>query len=169
MGDQHGANHSTSHGAGGAVTARLEELRSMVRDGAIDTVVVALTDMQGRLVGKRVQAEAFLRGVVDHGFHFCTYLLGTDMEMTTPDGFALMNWETGYGDWLGVQDWATMRVVPWLESTVIVLCDAVDGETGAEIPISPRTMLKRQVERAASLGYAVKAGTEFEFYVTSDT
>ena len=169
MSDQHGASQSTGHGAGGSVTARLEELRRMVRDGAIDTVVVALTDMQGRLVGKRVQAEAFLRGVVDHGFHFCTYLLGTDMEMATPDGFALMNWETGYGDWLGVQDWDTMRVVPWLESTAIVLCDAVDGETGAEIPISPRTILKRQVERAAGLGYTAKAGTEFEFYVLADT
>jgi glutamine synthetase len=150
-------------------TARqLEELRQMVRDGSVDTVIVALTDMQGRLMGKRVQAEAFLNGVVDHGIHFCTYLLGTDMEMNTPDGFKLMNWETGYGDWIGRQDWATTRVLPWLEGSAIVLCDAVD-DAGAEIPISPRTMLRRQVARAAKLGYTVKAGTEFEFYVTSDT
>jgi glutamine synthetase len=147
---------------------QLEELRQMVRDGSVDTVIVALTDMQGRLMGKRVQAEAFLNGVVDHGIHFCTYLLGTDMEMNTPDGFKLMNWETGYGDWIGRQDWATTRVLPWLEGSAIVLCDAVD-DAGVEIPISPRTMLKRQVERAAGLGYTVKAGTEFEFYVTSDT
>ena len=73
---------------------------SSVRDGQIDTLIVALTDMQGRLMGKRVQAQAFLDGVIDHGAHFCTYLLGTDMEMNTPDGFALMNWETGYGDWV---------------------------------------------------------------------
>jgi glutamine synthetase len=169
MSDQHATSHSAGNGAGGSVPARLEELRQSVRDGQIDTVVVAFTDMQGRLMGKRVQAEAFMRGVVDHGFHFCTYLLGTDMEMTTPDGFALTNWETGYGDWVGVQDWETMRVLPWLESTAIVLCDAVDGEGGAEIPVSPRTMLKRQVDRAAGLGYTVKAGTEFEFYVLSDT
>jgi glutamine synthetase len=147
---------------------QLAELRQMVRDGSVDTVIVALTDMQGRLMGKRVQAEAFLNGVVDHGIHFCTYLLGTDMEMNTPGGFKLMNWESGYGDWVGRQDWSTMRVVPWLEGTAIVLCDAVDA-TGAEIEISPRSMLKRQVERAARLGCTVKAGTEFEFYVTSDT
>ena len=165
MSDEHGAG---SRDAGQAVPKQLEELRQMVRDGRIDTVIVALTDMQGRLMGKRVQAQAFLEGVVDHGIHFCTYLLGTDMEMNTPDGFKLMNWETGYGDWIGRQDWATTRVLPWLEGTAIVLCDAVDGD-GVEIPISPRTMLKRQAERAAGLGYTVKAGTEFEFYVLSDT
>jgi glutamine synthetase len=147
----------------------LEQLREMVRDGRLDTVIVALTDMQGRLMGKRVQAEAFVRGVVDHGIHFCTYLLGTDMEMNTPDGFKLMNWQTGYGDWIGREVWETARVLPWLESTALVLCDAIDDETGEEIPVSPRTMLKRQVAKAASLGYTVKAGTEFEFYVLSDT
>ncbi len=151
------------------VPQRLEELRQMVRGGEIDTIIVALTDMQGRLVGKRVQAEAFLRGVVDHGIHFCTYLLGTDMEMTTPEGFTLMNWDTGYGDWVGREAWETMRVLPWLESTAIVLCDAVDDETGEEIPISPRTVLKRQVRRASEAGYRIKAGTELEFYVLGDT
>lgn len=151
------------------VPQRLEELRQMVRGGEIDTIIVALTDMQGRLVGKRVQAEAFLRGVVDHGIHFCTYLLGTDMEMTTPEGFTLMNWDTGYGDWVGREAWETMRVLPWLESTAIVLCDAVDDESGEEIPISPRTVLKRQVRRASEAGYRIKAGTELEFYVLGDT
>jgi glutamine synthetase len=140
----------------------------MVHDGRVDTVIVAMTDMQGRLMGKRVQGEAFLNGVIDHGAHFCTYLLGTDMEMNTPDGFKLMNWETGYGDWVGRQVWETTRVLPWLESTAIVLCDAVDEE-GEEIPVSPRTMLKRQVARAAAAGFTVKAGTEFEFYVLSDS
>jgi len=157
-----------SHGTGHSASEQLDELRQMVRDGEIDTVIVALTDMQGRLVGKRVQGDAFLRGVVDHGIHFCTYLLGTDMEMNTPDGFKLMNWETGYGDWIGRQDWGTLRVLPWLDGTAIVLCDAVDHD-GAEIPVSPRTMLRRQVERAGKLGYTVKAGTEFEFYVLKDT
>ena len=161
---------SDEHATGGhPVPKELEDLRQLVKDGAVDTVIVALTDMQGRLVGKRVQAEAFLKGVVDHGIHFCTYLLGTDMEMNTPDGYKLMNWETGYGDWIGRQAWETTRVLPWLESTAIVLCDAVDQDKGDEIPVSPRTMLKRQVARATKAGYVAKAGTEFEFYVLSDT
>ena len=135
---------------------RLEELEAMVRSGEIDTLVVAITDMQGRLVGKRVQAQAFLNGVIDHGAHFCTYLLGTDMEMNTPDGFALMNWDTGYGDWIADPVWDTLRVLPWLEKTALVLADATDEESGSEIPVSPRTILKRQIEKATSMGIAVR-------------
>jgi glutamine synthetase len=148
---------------------RQEELEAMVRDGRIDTLIVAFTDMQGRLLGKRVQAEAFLAGVIDHGAHFCTYLLGTDMEMSTPAGFALMNWETGYGDWIASPAWDSLRVLPWLEKTALVLSDTIDEETHTEIPISPRTMLKRQIERATKAGIAVKAGSEFEYYVLKDS
>jgi glutamine synthetase len=146
--------------------ARLEQL---VRDGSIDTIVVAFTDMQGRLMGKRVQGQAFLDGVIDHGAHFCTYLLGTDMEMNTPAGFQLMNWETGYGDWVASPVWDSLRVVPWLEKTAIVLSDTIDDETHLEIPVSPRTILKRQVARAEAAGLHVKAGSEFEFYVLKDS
>jgi glutamine synthetase len=145
--------------------ARLTELEGMVRDGRVDTLVVAFADMQGRLMGKRVQGQAFLNGVIDHGAHFCTYLLGTDMEMTTPDGFKLMNWETGYGDWIASPVWSTLRVLPWLEGTALVLADAVDEETGEEIPVAPRTMLKRQVAAAAELGLTIKSGSELEYYV----
>jgi len=148
---------------------RLAELEQLVRDGRIDTIVVAITDMQGRLVGKRVQGQAFLDGVINHGAHFCTYLLGTDMEMNTPEGFKLMNWETGYGDWIAEPIWDQLRVLPWLPGTAMVLADAVDEETGLEIPIAPRTILKGQVARAAKLGYALKAGSEFEFYVLKDS
>jgi glutamine synthetase len=148
---------------------RLAELEQMVRDGRIDTIVVAITDMQGRLMGKRVQGQAFLDGVIDHGAHFCTYLLGTDMEMNTPAGFRLMNWDTGYGDWIASPIWDSLRVVPWLEKTAIVLSDTVDEETHQEIPVSPRTILKRQVARAAAKGLTVKAGSEFEFYVLKDS
>src|SRR3954447_25704189 len=148
---------------------RLEGLEGLVRSGEVDTLVVAITDMQGRLVGKRVQAQAFLAGVIAHGAHFCTYLLGTDMEMNTPDGFTLMNWETGYGDWVAEPVWDTLRVLPWLERTALVLADATDGETGKEIPVSPRTILKRQVDRAASMGLVVKAGSELEYYVLRDS
>jgi glutamine synthetase len=147
----------------------LEELEAMVRDGRVDTLIVAFTDMQGRLMGKRVQAQAFLAGVIDHGAHFCTYLLGTDMEMNTPDGFALMNWETGYGDWIASPVWDSMRVLPWLEKTAIVLSDTVNEETHAEIPVSPRTILKRQVAAATEMGFVIKAGSEFEYYVTRDS
>jgi glutamine synthetase len=147
----------------------LEELEAMIRDGRVDTLIVAFTDMQGRLMGKRVQAQAFLSGVIDHGAHFCTYLLGTDMEMNTPDGFALMNWETGYGDWIASPVWESMRVLPWLEKTAIVLSDTVNEETHAEIPVSPRTILKRQVAAATEMGFVIKAGSEFEYYVTRDS
>ena len=147
----------------------LEELEAAVRDGTVDTLIVAFTDMQGRLMGKRVQAQAFLNGVIDHGAHFCTYLLGTDMEMNTPDGFRLMNWETGYGDWIASPVWETLRYLPWLERTALVLSDTVDEETHEEIPVSPRTMLKRQVERAAGMGYRIKAGSELEYYVLRDS
>ena len=163
------AEHSTRAHAPRGKHPRLEELEAMVRSGEIDTLVVAITDMQGRLVGKRVQAQAFLNGVIDHGAHFCTYLLGTDMEMNTPDGFALMNWDTGYGDWIADPVWDTLRVLPWLERTALVLADATDEETGTEIPVSPRTILKRQVEKAASMGIAVKAGSELEYYVLKDS
>jgi glutamine synthetase len=148
---------------------RLVELESWVRDGRVDTIVVAFTDMQGRLMGKRVQGQAFLDGVIDHGAHFCTYLLGTDMEMRTPAGFELMNWDTGYGDWIAAPDWATLRLVPWLEQTAIVLADTIDEATHEEVAISPRTILKRQVERAAAAGLLVKAGSEFEYYVLKDS
>jgi len=154
---------------GGADHPRLQELQAMVRDGRIDTLIVAITDMQGRLMGKRVQAQAFLNGVIDHGAHFCTYLLGTDMEMNTPEGFALMNWETGYGDWIAEPVWDTLRVLPWLEKSALVLSDTYTDEDHAEIPVSPRTILKRQVARALDHGLTIKAGSEFEYYVLKES
>ncbi len=160
--DDHGDGKHGKH-------PRMAELEGQLRSGELDTLIIAITDMQGRLVGKRVQAEAFLNGVVDHGAHFCTYLLGTDMDMATPEGFALMNWETGYGDWVAEPVWDTLRVLPWLEKTALVLADATDGETGAEIPVSPRTILKRQVQRAADMGIDVRCGSELEYYVLKDS
>jgi glutamine synthetase len=160
---------STDHHAPGSDHPRLTELQGMIRDGRIDTLIVAITDMQGRLMGKRVQAQAFLDGVIDHGAHFCTYLLGTDMEMNTPEGFALMNWETGYGDWIADPVWDTMRVLPWLEKTAIVLSDTFTEEGHDEIAVSPRTILKRQVAKAAAMGITVKAGSEFEYYVLKES
>ena len=153
--------HAASH-------PKRDWLAGLIGDGSIDTLIVALTDMQGRLMGKRVQGQAFLSGAIDHGAHFCTYLLGTDMEMNTPDGFALMNWETGYGDWIADPLWETLRIVPWLEKTAIVLSDTVDHH-GVEIPVSPRTILKRQADKAAGMDFAVMAGSEYEYYLLTDT
>src|SRR4051794_12912054 len=99
----------------------VDELKGLVEAGAVDTVIAAICDMQGRLVGKRVTAEFFVEHCLDHGTHFCTYLLGTDMEMNTPDGFASMNWESGYGDYLARPDWTTLRLIPWFEKTALVL------------------------------------------------
>jgi glutamine synthetase len=148
---------------------RLAELRSLIADGRIDTVVVAFTDMQGRLMGKRVTGAAFADGIGAHGIHFCSYLLGTDMEMATPEGYRLTGWSTGYGDWIAAPDWSTFRVIPWLEKTALVLGDVLEHEDGPEIPISPRAILRRQVERAAARGLTIKAGSEFEYYLLRDT
>ena len=148
---------------------KLEQLRAQMVSGEVDTLIVAFTDMQGRLMGKRVNGPAFLDGVIDHGAHVCTYLLGTDMEMNTPDGFRLMNWETGYGDWVAAPAWDTLRVLPWQDRTALVLADAIDESTDTEVPVSPRTILKRQIAAAAELGLAIKAGSEFEYYLLTDT
>ncbi len=167
------ADDGVLHGAPAVTDAtnhpKLDHLRGLMVSGAVDTLIVAFADMQGRLMGKRVNGPAFLDGVVDHGAHVCTYLLGTDMEMNTPDGFALMNWDTGYGDYVVDPVWDTLRVLPWQDRTALVLGDVKDEETGAEIPVAPRTILKRQVAAAAELGLAIKAGSEFEYYLLTDS
>jgi glutamine synthetase len=147
----------------------VEQLRRLVASGRVTTVVNAICDMQGRLMGKRVTGEHFVEHCLEDGTHFCVYLLGTDMEMTTPPGYPAMNWETGYGDWLARPDWTTLRLIPWLDRTALVLADAVDETTGALIPIAPRTILRRQVERAADLGLRARMATELEFYVVKGT
>ncbi len=156
-----------AHATGGMIS--VEQLRQMVQAGAVDTVVVAICDMQGRLMGKRVRGDFFVQHCLEHGTHFCVYLLGTDMEMNTPEGFALMNWESGYGDWQAKPDWNTLRVIPWLERTTLVLADAVDEASGKLVEIAPRTILRRQLEKAAAMGLSVKAASELEFYLLKDT
>jgi glutamine synthetase len=146
----------------------LERLEAAIRDGEIDTVITAVPDLQGRLMGKRVTGAFFLEHA-RHGTHFCTYLLGTDMEMRTPAGYTLMSWETGYGDWLADPDWRTLRVIPWLEKTALVLADARDEGTGALIPVAPRAVLRRQVDAARERGYDVMMASELEFYLLRDT
>ncbi len=142
----------------------------MVRDGRIDTLVVAFTDMQGRLMGKRVQAQAFLDGVIDHGAHFCTYLLGTDMEMNTPDGFALMNWETGYGDWIAEPVWDQPAGPALAARRRRSSCPTRSTRRPARRSRSRRgRSSSARSPAAADLGYAIKAGSEFEYYVLKDS
>jgi glutamine synthetase len=147
----------------------LEHLVLSVRSGEIDTVITAICDMQGRLVGKRVTGSHFIEHCLDHGTHFCTYLLGTEMDLTTPEGFRDLTWDSGYGDYLAIPDWSTLRVIPWLERTALVLCDAAVDEAGGHVPFAPRAILRRQVERLADMGFSARMATELEFYVLKES
>jgi glutamine synthetase len=147
----------------------LEELRDDVGRGVVDTVVVAFTDMQGRLLGKRLHAEHFLDdGPAEHGIEGCNYLLALEMEMDTVPGYEIASWERGYGDFVLVPDLATLRRIPWLEATALVLCD-VAWHDGSPVAPSPRQVLRRQVDRAASMGFAPMFGSELEFFLLRES
>jgi glutamine synthetase len=146
----------------------IDELRTEVESGAIDTVVVAFTDMQGRLIGKRLQAEFFLDDALEHGVEGCNYLLALDMEMDPIPGYAIAGWDQGYGDFRLVPDLGTLRRVPWLDGTALVLAD-VAWHDGSPVTPSPRQVLKAQVERAEALGYRPMFGSELEFYLLKET
>jgi glutamine synthetase len=148
---------------------RFEELRAEVETGAIDTVVVAFTDMQGRLMGKRLHAEFFVDEMdAGHGVEGCNYLLALEMEMDPVPGYAIASWEQGYGDFDVRPDMATLRRIPWLEATALVLGD-VQWHDGTPVQPSPRQVLKAQMERAAALGYVPMMGSELEFYLLRET
>ena len=141
-----------------------ESLKALVADGSIDTVLVCLIDMQGRLLGKRFHAAMF----VEHGFeetHCCNYLLATDIEMATPDGYASTSWQSGYGDYTLKPDLDTLRLVPWLDGTAMVLGDVLDHHTHAPVTHSPRQMLKQQIDRLGQLGFESIMATELEFFL----
>jgi glutamine synthetase len=146
----------------------LEQLRVEVGEGNIDTVVVAFTDMQGRLAGKRLDAGYFLDDVAGHFIEGCNYLLAVDVEMNTVDGYAMSSWESGYGDFVLVPDMATLRRVPWQEGTALVLAD-LTWHDGAPVVASPRQILKAQTARLAERGLTGLAGTELEFIVYTDS
>jgi glutamine synthetase len=147
----------------------LDELRQEVENGSIDTVVVAFTDMQGRLMGKRVHAEYFLEeNVADHGVEGCNYLLALDMEMDPIPGYSIAGWDQGYGDFGMLPDLATLRRIPWLDGTALVLCDVVWHDGSPVVP-SPRQVLKAQVERARAAGFEPMFGSELEFYLLRET
>lgn len=146
----------------------VEELKRRIASGDIDTVVVAFTDMQGRLQGKRLHGAYFVDEVLGHGTEGCNYLLGVDVDMNTVPGYAITSWEQGYGDMEFVMDLETLRVLPHLPATAMVQCDLAWPD-GRPVDQSPRTVLAKQVQRAADLGFVALAGTELEFIVFEDT
>jgi glutamine synthetase len=143
---------------------QLDDLKKQVKDGAIDTVLLAFTDMQGRLQGKRLTAEFFLDSVVDHGAEGCNYLLAVDVDMNTVSGYAMSSWELGYGDFEMQPDMETLAPVPWHEKTAIVIADLAWSDH-SPVVASPRQILRRQIERLAERGLEAFAGTELEFMV----
>ncbi len=146
----------------------LDQLRELAEEGAVDTVLVAMTDMQGRLQGKRCSAAYFLNEVVTHATEACNYLLAVDVDMNTVDGYAISSWESGYGDFVLRPDLSTLRRVPWHDGTALVLCD-VERVEGGEVTASPRQVLRRQLDRLAQRNLAAFVGTELEFIVFDDT
>src|SRR5438445_634811 len=142
----------------------LQTLKSQVRAGAIDTVVVALPDPLGRLMGKRFRAEVFLDSVVKHGTHGCNYLLTVNMEMDPLDGFKIASWDAGFGDFALRPDLDTIRLIPWQPGAALVLCDHVrdNGELVAE---APRSVLRRQLDLLARQGFKCFCASELEYYL----
>ena len=147
---------------------RLEELEAQVRSGTVDTVLLAMTDMQGRLQGKRLTARHFLEEVAEHSAEGCNYLLAVDVEMNTVAGYEMSSWERGYGDFVMKPDLETLRPVPWLQATAMCLADLAWAD-GSDVVASPRQVLRRQLARLAERSWSSNASTELEFLVFRDT
>ncbi len=143
----------------------LAGLAGAAERGEIETVVTALPDLYGRLVGKRITTAFFLEEVARHGMHVCDYLLACDVEMDPTPGYAFTSWATGYGDLHCVPDLGTLRRAAWLDRSAIVLCDSFRGEEEAPVAVAPRGILRRQIEAAAAAGLAAKTGSELEFFL----
>ncbi|MBN9141111.1 MAG: glutamine synthetase [Micrococcales bacterium] len=146
----------------------LGELEGLIAAGEVDTVIVAFPDMQGRLVGKRVSGRLFVDDVAAHGAEACNYLVAVDVEMNTVDGYRLSSWQTGYGDMVLKPDFDTLRRIPWLPGTALVMA-ALENLDGTPIVQSPRAVLQAQLDRLAARGLTAFVGTELEFIVFDDT
>ena len=144
------------------------QLESLVAAGDVDTVIVAFTDMQGRLTGKRVAARLFVEEVAAHGAECCNYLLAVDVDMNTVDGYQMSSWESGYGDMVMTPDFGTLRLLPWLPGTALVMADLSWVQGGPVLP-APRTILNTQLDRLADRGLEAFIGTELEFMVFDAT
>src|SRR3979409_1712349 len=144
------------------------DLEPLVAAGDIDTVIVAFCDMQGRLTGKRVSARLFVEDVAEHGAECCNYLLAVDVDMNTVDGYAMSSWETGYGDMVMTPDFSTLRLIPWLPGTAMVMAD-LSWTDGNPVTQAPRSILNRQIDRLTERGLVPYIGTELEFMVFDDS
>ena len=142
----------------------IDQLNELIDDGTIDTVIVAFTDMQGRLVGKRASARLFKEEISSHGAECCNYLLAVDVEMNTVDGYRISSWEKGYGDMAMIPDLSTLRFVPWIPGTALVMADLTWLDERPVDP-APREILKKQIARLADQGLIAYVGTELEFIV----
>jgi glutamine synthetase len=146
----------------------LEGLTTLIEAGEIDTVLIAVTDVQGRLQGKRCGARYFLEEVVANAAEGCNYLLAVDVDMNTVDGYTMSSWDNGYGDFVYRPDFSTIRLVPWHPGTAMVTCD-LEWEDGSPVTASPRQILRRQLDRLAERGWRAYVGTELEFFLFNDT
>jgi glutamine synthetase len=146
----------------------LDELRKAAQDGTVDTVLLVIADMEGRLQGKRLTAAHFLDVVAHHGAEGCNYLLAVDVDMDTVEGYEMSSWSRGYGDFAMRPDMGTLRRIPWHDGTVLLMAD-LEWFDGSEVAASPRQILKRQLARLAERGWKAAAGTELEFIVFKDT
>ncbi|MCS5628600.1 MAG: glutamine synthetase family protein, partial [Planctomycetes bacterium] len=147
----------------------LDQLKRLAREDEIDTVLVVFSDLYGRFMGKRFDADFFLESAAKDGTHCCNYLLTVDMEMEPVPGYDLANWESGYGDFHMVPDLSTLRQVTWLEKTAMVICDLEDDKGHAPVAEAPRSLLRRQLEAASAAGHDVFAASELEYYMFEDT
>ncbi|HZN90591.1 MAG TPA: glutamine synthetase family protein [Thermoleophilaceae bacterium] len=147
---------------------KLDELSKAHDDGSVDTVLLMIADMEGRLQGKRLTSQHFLGEVVEHNAEGCNYLLAVDVDMNTVDGYEMSSWARGYGDFVMVPDMDTLRPVPWHDGTVMLMADLA-WEDGSDVLASPRQILRRQLARLAERGWRATAGTELEFIVFRDS
>lgn len=146
-----------------------DELEHLIRHGEIDTVLMVFPDLQGRLVGKRTTGRFFLQSVAGAGTENCDYLIACDMDNNPVPGYRFTSYEQGYGDMLAKADWNTVRLIPWVEKTAMIMCDLLDVDSGNLVEVAPRSILQAQVDAAAAMGFLPMVASEIEFYLFKDT
>ena len=146
-----------------------DELEGLIRNGDVDTVLMVFPDLQGRLVGKRTTGRFFLQSVADAGTENCNYLIACDMDNNPVPGYRFASYDQGYGDMLAKADWDTVRLIPWVPKTAMIMCDLLDVDSHELIEVAPRSILQRQVDAAAAMGFLPMVASEIEFYLFRDT